>query len=325
MFFNYVKRDKMTNLTSMKRLLSGICLTMIFTLTMSQDFEVNLWPDMMHDPNSDEKEIQVYTDILRISNVQVPSVAVYLPAKRQATGQAVLICPGGGYNILAYDWEGIDVARWFASKGIAAIVLKYRLPVSKTIPVRHEAPLQDAQRAMRLIRFNADHWNIDVNKIGVIGFSAGGHLASTLGTRFDYNTLDPVDAIDEVSARPDFMVLVYPVISLREQYSHTGSRDALLGEDADSGLIDFYSNELHVSSGTPPAFLVHSGDDTAVPVENSLYFYQALINQEIPAEMHIYPEGGHGYSLAIGRGYLQTWTDRLYDWLKDIDTVEIPE
>jgi acetyl esterase/lipase len=315
----------MINTTGMKRLIPGICLAMLFTLTMSQDFEVNLWPDKVADANSDDRERREYSDILLISNVQVPSVAVFLPAQRHATGQAVLICPGGGYNVLAYDWEGVDIARWFASRGIAAIVLKYRLPGSKAIPLRYEAPLQDAQRALRLIRFNADHWNIDVNKIGVIGFSAGGHLASTLGTRYDYNTLDPVDAIDEVSARPDFMVLVYPVISFREQYSHTGSRDALLGEDADSSLIDFYSNELHVSSGTPPAFLVHSGDDSVVPVENSLNFYQALINEGIPAEMHIFPEGGHGYSLAIGRGYLQTWTDRLYDWLKDIDIVEFSE
>jgi acetyl esterase/lipase len=307
----------------MKRLISGICLAMLTTLLMSQDFEVNLWPDKV--PDADNNETSEYTDIMRIRNVQVPSVAVYLPAKRHATGQAVIICPGGGYQVLAYDWEGIDIARWFASRGIAAIVLKYRLPVSNSVAVRHEAPLQDAQRALRLTRFNAEHWNIDVNKIGVMGFSAGGHLASTLGTRFDHYTLDPVDAIDEVSARPDFMVLVYPVISFREQYSHTGSRDALLGEDAGSGLVDFYSNELHVSSKTPPAFLVHSGDDTAVPVENSLYFYQALVNQGIPAEMHIYPEGGHGYSLALGRGYLQTWTDRLYDWLKDIDTLKVSE
>jgi acetyl esterase/lipase len=309
----------------MKSFVTGICLIITYSFASGQDFEVNLWPDKVADEKSDEKEVYDYGDILMIRNVIVPSIAVYLPAKRHATGQAVLICPGGGYNILAYDWEGVDIARWFTSKGIAAVVLKYRLPHLKSLPVRHEAPLQDAQRALRIMRFNADHWNIDVNRIGVIGFSAGGHLASTLGTRFDHETLDPVDAIDKVSARPDFMVLVYPVISFRENYSHAGSRNALLGEDAERRLVDFYSNELHVSSQTPPAFLVHSGDDTVVPVENSLYFYQALINHGIPAEMHIYPEGGHGYSLAIGRGYLQTWTDRLYEWLKELDKRKVIE
>jgi acetyl esterase/lipase len=299
-------------------LISG--LLTFFASGSGQDFEVTLWPDgVINSGDSDEQERREYSDIMLISNVQNPGIAVYLPAQRQATGQAVLICPGGGYNVLAYDWEGIDIARWFNSRGIAAIVLRYRLPVSRSLLVRHEAPLQDAQRALRLIRFNAEHWNIDKNRIGVIGFSAGGHLASTLGTRYDHTTIGPVDAIDKVSARPDFMILVYPVVTFRENFAHNGSRDALLGENRYEELIDFYSNELHVSPETPRTFLVHSGDDKVVPVENSLYFYQSLINHGVPAEMHIYPEGGHGYSLAVGKGYLQTWTDRLNDWLQNLD------
>jgi acetyl esterase/lipase len=303
----------------MRRLiLLGLMLSLL-TRGVSQNFEVTLWPNGVLDPQALEaKEIRTHGDILVISNVQDPGIAVYLPAKRQATGEAVLICPGGGYNILAYDWEGVDIARWFNSKGIAAIVLRYRLPVAKTPGIRHDAPLADVQRAMRLIRFNAEQWNIDENKIGVIGFSAGGHLASTLGTKYDHVISKPVDAIDLVSARPDFMILVYPVISFRESFVHKGSKDALLGPDPEEELIDFYSGELHVQPDTPPAFLVHSGDDTVVPVENSLVFYKALVNRGVPAEMHIYPFGGHGYSLAIGKGYLQSWTDMMYDWLKNL-------
>ncbi|MFP4365660.1 MAG: alpha/beta hydrolase [Bacteroidales bacterium] len=279
---------------------------------------MKLWTGKV--PNSimtEDTEVQEQKDILYIRNVQDPEIDVYLPVERHATGEAVVICPGGGYRVLAYDWEGADVAKWFNSKGIAAIVLKYRLPVSNSIVVRHEAPLQDAQRALRMVRHNADEWNINKNSIGIMGFSAGGHLASTLGTKFDYRTLDPVDEIDRINARPDFMILVYPVISFREEFSHNGSRDALLGKGATQELIDFYSNELHVGPDTPSTFIVHSGDDEGVPVENSLYFYQALKNHGISSEMHIYPYGGHGYSLAIGRGYLQSWTDRLNDWLKN--------
>ncbi len=300
----------------MKRLIGGFIFILIITSAYCQDIELPLWPHGV--PNSietDEHEIREKGEILVVRNVQEPSISVYLPAKRHATGQAVIICPGGGYNVLAYDWEGVDVARWLNSKGIAAIVLKYRLPVSASVVVRHEAPLQDAQRAMKMVRFYAEDWNINENQIGIMGFSAGGHLASTLGTKFDHNTLTPVDRIDSLNSRPDFMILVYPVISFREEFTHAGSRKALLGDQDSPGLRDFYSGELHTSAQTPPSFLVHSGDDAGVPVENSIYFYQALKKNGVKAEMHIYPAGGHGYSLAIGRGHLQKWTDRLYDWL----------
>lgn len=262
-----------------------------------------------------EKERTQQDDIILISLVQEPTISVYLPAKRVATGQAVLVIPGGGYGVLAYDWEGSDIAKWLNSKGIAAIVLKYRLPNAKSNLVPHLSPLMDAERAMRLVRANAGQWNIQSNRIGVMGFSAGGHLASTLGTRFSSGKSDMADSTERFSSRPDFLVLVYPVITMDEKITHGGSRNNLLGPNPDAQLTRLYSNELQVSEKTPPTFLIHATDDKGVPVENSLLFYHALKDKGVPAEMHIYPYGGHGFSLAVGKGYLQTWTDRCIDWM----------
>ncbi|AHM61972.1 pectin acetylesterase, family CE10 [Flammeovirgaceae bacterium 311] len=292
----------------------------VVTKSMSQSHEIPLWGNAV--PNylqTDEKELRENVEIVRISKVQQPAIEVYLPVKRNATGQAVVICPGGGYGVLAYDWEGTDIAKWLNTKGIAAIVLKYRLPNSRSVLVRHEVPLQDAQRALRLVRYRAKEWNIDPAKIGIMGFSAGGHLASTLGTHFDQKIAsNTADAVNALSARPDFMVLIYPVITMKEPYTHKGSRNSLLGENPDQQLVDLYSNELQVKPNTPPTFIVHSTDDEGVPVENSLLFYEALRKNKIPAEMHIYPMGGHGYSLGLQHGYLKTWPDRLYDWLQNL-------
>ena len=265
----------------------------------------------------------MYKDILRISNVQNPTLEVFLPAKKTATGQAVVICPGGGYSILAYDWEGIDIAKWYNAQGIAAVVLKYRLPKSITLIKPEIAPLQDAQRAIRLVRHNAKKWNVDPTQIGVMGFSAGGHLASTLGTHFAENVLgDSKDSINSLSARPDFMVLIYPVITFDKKHYHGGSKNNLIGKNASQKLIDHYSNDLQVSSDTPTTFLLHTTDDKAVPVANSLLFYQALKRNGVAVEMHIYPEGGHGFGLGIGRGHLQQWPDRLKQWLNHIKIVQ---
>jgi len=291
------------------------CLAGYSTLT-GQDYQLPLWKGTV--PNfqeTEEREQVARTDIVRISKVQKPDIEVYLPAKANATGQAVIICPGGGYHILAYDWEGTDIAKWLNSQGIAGIVLKYRLPTSKSQVVPHKSPLLDAKRAMRLVRSNAKDWNINPNQIGIMGFSAGGHLASTLGTHFDYGIKTAEDPIDRISSRPDFMVLVYPVISFTKNF-HSGSKEALLGPKPDEQLVTSYSNELQVGLDAPPAFLIHTGDDLAVPVENSIDFYRALKDKGVKAEMHIYPEGGHGFGLAIGKGYLQTWPDRLSSWLK---------
>lgn len=285
-------------------------------------FILPLWPEGQV-PNyqySGEIEAVDTTNIVRITLVQSPDIAVYLPSKRNATGQAVVVCPGGGYQVLAYDWEGTDIAKWFNSKGIAAIVLKYRLPVSESNRTQHLSPLLDAKRAMRLTRFYAHEWNIDPNQIGIMGFSAGGHLASTLSVRFDYGDPDSPDPVEQQSCRPSFSMLIYPVISTNPEISHKGSFRNLIGVDTSDPLYNFYSNELHIKEDTPPAILIHSADDQAVPVENSIVYFKALIDKEIPAELHIYPYGGHGYSLAINRGHLSGWTDRCIEWMNQLIT-----
>jgi acetyl esterase/lipase len=256
--------------------------------------------------------------IVWLRHVQNPAVEVRLPARGNATGQAVVVCPGGAYAGLAYDWEGTDFAGWLNSRGIAAIVLRYRLPVDGD--VEHQkwlTPLLDAQRAIRLTRANASEWGIDPAKVGIMGFSAGGHLAATAGTRFDAGSPDAVDPVDRASSRPDFMILVYPVISMMEPATHLGSRVNLIGEQPTEDLVRHYSNELHVTAETPPTFLVHAGDDPAVPVKNSLLFYEALLVQNVPAELHVYPTGGHGFSFALPQGRLQDWTQLCARWLAE--------
>jgi acetyl esterase/lipase len=256
------------------------------------------------------------SDIKLISNVQIPDIAVYLPSKRFATGQAVVICPGGGYWVLAYDLEGTDIARYLNSIGVAAIVLKYRLPTYGNCIEPHKAPLMDAQQAMRLVRHNAAKWNINPSKIGIMGFSAGGHLASTLGTHFDYGNKSASDSVEKESCRPDFMILMYPVISFTDPSTHTGSREALLGKNADPELVKYYSNELQVKEDTPPAFFVHADNDTGVPVENTLLMYKALREKHIPAELHILSEGEHGFGLGVNNQHIASWTGSLKLWLQ---------
>lgn len=282
----------------------------------AQDTIMPLWPaDAI--PNridSDEKEIVKEDAIQRISFVQFPQIDVYLPSEANSNGKAMLIFPGGGYRILAYDWEGSDIAKFLNSKGIAGIVVKYRLPVSTSLENNQFVPLQDAQRAIRLVRFMAKVWNIHDEKIGIIGFSAGGHLASTLGTHFDDEVYKYVDGADLLSARPDFMALVYPVISFTAFSAHSGSKKALLGDKPNDKDILYFSNELQVSGNTPPTILFHASDDNVVLPENSLLFYKALNQNKVPAALHIYPEGGHGFSLATKNPGLSRWTEHLYEW-----------
>lgn len=287
----------------------------------AQDTIMPLWPEGRI-PNrvaSDEKEEHVSEDILRISKVQEPTIEVYLPAKKNATGKAMLIFPGGGYGILAYDWEGTDIAKFLNGKGIAGIVVKYRLPSDKSQTEKWNVPLIDAQRALRLVRSKAVDFNIASDKIGIIGFSAGGHLATTLGTHFNEKVYKAIDQADAESARPDFMTLVYPVITFTKDTKHAGSQKNLLGENPDQELIDRFSNELQVTSETPPTLLVHATDDGGVPVENSLQFFQALKDKNVSATMHVYPEGGHGFSLARQDPHLRGWTERLFEWMERLD------
>ncbi len=288
----------------------------------AQNYRISLWQkDIPNFKVSEEVETRDTSGIVRIGKVQNPEIEVYLPSKQNATGDAVIICPGGGYHILAYDWEGSDIAKYFNSKGIAAIVLKYRLPSPASSVEPRLSPLLDAQRAMRMVRYNAQTWNIKADRIGIMGFSAGGHLASTLSTHFDAGDVNAKDPIDRLSCRPDFSVLIYPVISFSADFQHSGSKEALLGKNADPDLIRYYSNELQVTGQTPPAILVHSNDDKAVPVENSLAYFAALRTNKVSASLHIYPYGGHGFSLAIGKGYLSTWPDRVVEWIASSEKI----
>jgi len=257
--------------------------------------------------------------ILWVRHVQNPTIEVRLPSRGNATGQAVVVCPGGSYSGLAYDWEGTDMAGWLNGRGIAAIVLSYRLPVDGDIA--HEkwlVPLLDVQRAIRMTRAHAADWGIDPAKVGIMGFSAGGHLASTAGTRFDAGDPEAADPVDRFSSRPAFMILVYPVISFATVAAHSGSRRNLLGENPPEELVQRYSNELQVTAETPPTFLVHAADDGAVPVQNSLLFYNALLAHKVPAELHVYPHGGHGFSFAFQKGGVQDWTHLCARWMSEL-------
>ena len=242
----------------------------------------------------------------------VPGVMIYLPAKEKANGAAVVVYPGGGYGGLALDHEGHQIGTWLNSHGIAAVVVKYRLGPK----YRHPTQLHDAQRALRLTRARAKEWGIDPARVGILGFSAGGHLASTVGTHFDKGKADAADAIDKHSSRPDFMILMYPVITLSGPYAHVGSRNNLLGKDAAPDLVDSLSNDKRVTKETPPTFLIHTTEDTAVPPENSVLFYMALSKHKVPVEMHIYEKGRHGLGLGPRDLPYASWPDRCLAWLQ---------
>ncbi len=241
-----------------------------------------------------------------------PALTICLPDKDKAIGTAVVICPGGGYENLASDHEGTQIADWLNSIGISAFILKYR---HSGTGYSYPAPMQDAQRAMRIVRSRAVEWNIDPNRIGILGFSAGGHLASSIGTHFKNNYYDAKADLDKASCRPDFMILIYPVITMDDSYTHKGSKVNLFGRNAALDLVESYSNEKQVTSETPPTFLVHSHEDPAVPVENSVNFYLALRKAKVPAEIHIYLKGGHGTGIEKRHGIISTWPERCIDWM----------
>lgn len=265
--------------------------------------------------NREPKTILIWPDgapgALGNEDLDQPTLTLYPVDSAINTGSAVVICPGGGYAMVAIDHEGHQLARWFNSIGVSAFILRYRLGMR----YHHPAPLQDVQQAIRYVRVSADDWGIDPDRIGVMGFSAGGHLASTAGTHFDGG--DPVarEPIARTSSRPDFMILVYPVISFTTSYTHQGSKRHLLGEDPDPGLVESLSNELQVTAATPPTFLIHADDDGGVPPENSILFYLALKKAGIPTELHVYRKGGHGFGLASQDAVLNSWSGQLRNWL----------
>jgi acetyl esterase/lipase len=275
--------------------------------------EIKLYPGKI--PNStdapDEEKIVFNNEVDTLAyKVSHPTITVFLPPAEKACGTSVIICPGGGYHVLLMTREGCDIARAFNKIGVAAFVLKYRLPDDKFMSDKSIGPLQDAQRAIAVVRERAGEWNIDPHKIGIMGFSAGGHLASTAGTHFE-NAL--IDNKNEISIRPDFMILVYPVISLADSLGHIGSREYLLGKNPDEERIRYFSNELHVDKSTSPAFLILAGDDSVVKPENSLIFYNALRKNGIRAEMHIYQSGEHGF---LKTPPFEEWFGRCCFWLK---------
>ncbi|MFA9389615.1 MAG: alpha/beta hydrolase [Prolixibacteraceae bacterium] len=305
----------------MKSKLFIVLLLFVFTTTSRAQQFIPLYKGTP--PNSQKTdEVEIHSsdgNLLKISYVQNPEIEVYLPSAKMATGEAVIICPGGGYWILAYEHEGTDFAKYFNSKGIAAFVLKYRLPVSKSNILPHKTPLMDAQRAIRLVRLNAEEWNINPNKVGIMGSSAGGHLASTLSTHYNLGDSISKDPIERLSCRPDFSILLYPVITFTGEFAHVESKNALLQSEANNEeLVRFYSNELHINENTPPAIMIHAADDKGVSPNNSIVYFQALQKLGIKCELHIYPEGGHGFGLAIKDEHLSGWFDQCVNFIKEV-------
>ena len=265
-----------------------------------------LWPDGAPGAKGDKPEDK-------------PTLTAFLPEESKAVGTAVVICPGGGYGGLATDHEGKQIGEWLNSFGVAGFVLEYR---HRGRGYGHPAPLQDAQRAIRTVRANAAAWKIDPRKIGIIGFSAGGHLASTAGTHFDQGDPNAADPIDRVSCRPDFMILCYAVIALGEPFTHRGSQENLLGKDAPPELVKSLSNEKQVTAETPPTFLFHTDADTGVPAENSVQFYLALRRAKVPAELHIYRAGQHGVGLAKNLPGAALWPQECQEWMRGLKLLE---
>ena len=245
-------------------------------------------------------------------DADVPTLAVYRPAADKANGAAVVVCPGGGYGMHAIDHEGRQVAEWLNGIGVTGCVLKYRLGRR----YQHPAMLHDVARAIRTVRARAGDWKLDGGRVGVLGFSAGGHLASTAATHFDAGDAKAADPIDRVSSRPDVAVLIYPVIMLSGPHAHAGSRTNLLGDNPPQEMVDLLSNEKRVTDKTPPTFLVHSADDNPVPPENSFEFVSALRANRVPCELHLFDHGGHGYGLGGKDEALRQWPDLCAAWLK---------
>jgi len=267
----------------------------LFANSQQKPFDIDLWPNGLPNSNGIDKT-QPYDDSKQ--NFK-PSIRVFLPDAAKATGRAVVCCPGGGYSHLATGHEGYDWAPYFNEKGIALIVLKYRMPHANP-----EVPISDAKEALRLVRTNAKEWNIDTKQVGIMGSSAGGHLATTLATHSDSLTV------------PNFQILFYPVVTFDYAYTHKGSRHGLIGENASQELADLYSNEKQVTAQTPPAILLLSDDDYLVTTENSVNYYLALRKNKIKASLHIYPSGGHGWGVRENFKYHKEMLDDLSAWLE---------
>lgn len=276
---------------------------------------MKLWPGTVPFSNGNitpEKEIRPGN----IANICEAQLIIYHPEQGKANGTAVIICPGGGYTNESTIKEGHDVAKWFNTFGVTGIVLKYRLPGASNITEKDKAPLSDAQRAIRYVRSKAAEWGLKPNQIGIMGFSAGGNLAVNAGTHFDVGNVQATDPVEQLSCRPDFMILLYPVVSMKYNLTHGGSRLNLLGSKPDTAKVVYYSGEENVTATTPPTFIVHANDDGAVKVENSINLYLAIHKMGIPIEMHIFEKGGHGFGLGLPTNTTSAWPERCKAWME---------
>ena len=300
----------------MKTLLSFVGLFFLSSILIAQDLTVDVWPNGAPDDNGlsgPEEELEN----MRVKNISVPKMYVYLPEEGINTGAAVVLLPGGGYRREAMSHEGYEVAEWLKSKGIAGIVLKYRLPNGHP-----QIPSEDTRRAIQLVRQHATEWGINPEKVGLGGASAGGHLASTVGTNFGYGDPEASDPVDVFSSRPDFLLLLYPVIYFKEEMANSSRLDNFFGEDKSWEAIKQYSSELNVTKDTPPAFFVLADNDGSVDPRHSIEFYLAMKKYSIPAEMHIFRDGGHGFGITKKGNPSDQWPDLFYDWLKSSKIVE---
>ncbi|MBS1502969.1 MAG: alpha/beta hydrolase [Bacteroidetes bacterium] len=297
----------------------NVCLSlvaaMLFSTSFAQPKEMPLYPNGVPNSKPTPAAYIEKTDVAQnywITDVSIPTITPYLPEKGKATGTAIIVFPGGGYAGLASNHEGRAIAQQFNKIGVTAFVVKYRLPSDSIMVDKTIGPLQDAQRAIQLVREHAAEWGIDPHKIGIIGFSAGGHLASTLLTHYSKAVIDNKN---NISLRPDFGMLIYPVISFGPE-AHVGSRENLIGKNPSQQLIDLYSNEKQVTTDTPPTFLVHATDDDVVPVQNSIMFYEALIKNGVKAELRTFQAGGHGFGLENPKSP-EHWFDWGESWLAE--------
>lgn len=282
----------------MKKILIMSLLAIATSANAQKPIEMNLWPNGA--PNSNgltgtEEDLNGG----RVANVVNPSITVFKSETPNST--TIIMCPGGGYARLAMNHEGFDMAPWMNAQGITYVVLKYRMPNGN-----HEVPLSDAEQAIRLVRQHASEWNVNPNKVGIMGASAGGHLASTLATHYSSK-----------ETRPDFQILFYPVITMNPAVSHGGSRENLLGKSPSAELEKKFSNELQVTAETPKAFIMLSSDDRAVVPQNGVNYYMALVQNKVPAALHIYPIGGHGWGFRDNFIYKRQWTGELEKWLRE--------
>ena len=279
------------------------------TVPAAKPMVIDLWPEgvPLRKPNAPAEHVEDG----RVYNVNVPTLTMFAPPAGTSNGLAVIVCPGGGYARLAVDKEGSEMQRWLSGVGVTVFLLKYRVA-----PYEHPAPLLDVLRAVRLVRAHAAEWRVDPRRIAVFGSSAGGHLAASAATLYDAPEGKTGAALDKISARPDFIVLTYPVITMRNPGGHSGSRKNLIGEHPSEELVNRLSLERHVSAETPPAFIVHTQEDQSVPVENSLLFYQALRAAGVAVEMHLYEKGPHGFGMRAGLGPTSDWPRRCEEWMR---------